>query len=143
MRPIVIDANIALALLLKRPWSEAAEQAFVRWKREKVALFAPAVWPAELASAIRKSVFVQVINPDDALIAISRLPLLNVSVQPPDAQLLQASLRWADRLGQMVAYDAQYISLAEHLKASFWTADRKLYQRCQQLAVDFVFLLEY
>lgn len=82
---------------------------FLAWRRQKTSLFAPALWPAEVTSALRKAVAAQQMNAEDALLAISLLPELGVRVYLPDAELLQASLRWAERLGQMVAYDAQIL----------------------------------
>ncbi len=92
--------------------------------------------------ALRKSVAVQQMDTDDALRAISLVAELGVQVRLPDIGLLQSSLRWAERLGQMVTYDAQYLALAEHLEASFWTADRKLSRRCKEIGAEFVHLLE-
>jgi len=141
MQPVVIDANIAVALMVKLPWSDAAERILLTWQRQKVQLFAPALWLFEIASALRKAVAAHRMSTEDALLAISLLPELGVQVYLPDTELLQASLQWAERLGQIVAYDAQYLSLAEHLEAFFWTADRQLYQRCTQIGADFVYLL--
>ena len=58
-----------------------------------------------------------------ALAALSELSIVRVS---PDADSLLAALRWAARLGQRAAYDAQYLALAERLGAEFYTADRRL-----------------
>jgi predicted nucleic acid-binding protein len=48
---------------------------------------------------------------------------------------------WAERLGQMTTYDAQYLALSERLGAPFWTADRKLYRRCKDIGVGWVNLV--
>lgn len=141
MEPVVVDASIAVALLMKLPWSDAAERMFLTWHRQEMPLFAPALWPAEIVSALRKAVSVHQLDENDALLALALLPELGVQVYLPDAGLLESSLRWAGRLGQRVAYDAQYLSLAERLGALFWTADRKLFQRCAEIGVEFVRLL--
>lgn len=39
---------------------------------------------------------------------------------------MQAFFDWSVRLGQHVAYDAQYLAHAEELDADFWSADHKL-----------------
>jgi len=78
---------------------------------------------------------------DDALRLVSAMEAWNVQIHLPDTALNRSSLIWAERLGQMVAYDAQYLALAEYLKADFYTVDKKLFNRCQEIGVPFVELL--
>ncbi len=80
-------------------------------------------------------------NHEDALRAIASLEKLGVEIFLPDTNLLQHALIWAKQLDQIVAYDAQYLALAEHTGANFYTADRKLYHRCQEIGASFVHLL--
>jgi predicted nucleic acid-binding protein len=58
-------------------------------------------------------------------------------VVEPDGDLLKNSLVWAEKIPQAVAYDAQYLALAESLKADLWTADRRLFNSVQQAGVNF------
>ena len=51
---------------------------------------------------------------------------LGVQLVPPTLELDRMALRWADRLGQTVAYDAHYLALAETLGCDFRTVDRRL-----------------
>ncbi len=51
---------------------------------------------------------------------------LRIERVAPDMDLHRRALRWAARLGQRAAYDAQYLALAERLGAEFYTADRRL-----------------
>ncbi len=141
MGAVVIDANIAVALLVERPWSALVEQAMMAWRGQKVRLYAPALWPSEVASALRKAVYLRQMDQEDALQAITLVEKWGVQVTMPDTGLSRNSLVWAERLGQAVAYDAQYLALAEHLKADFYTADKKLYHRCQEIGANFVNLL--
>ena len=141
MEAAVIDANFAVSLLVKCPWTDASERLLVAWKHQKKSLFAPALWQAEVVSSVRKAVFASMMSEEDALIALTRLPLFGVQIVVADNELLQSSMRWAGRLGQMVAYDAQYLALAERLEASLWTADNRLYNRCRDLGLDFVNLV--
>lgn len=138
MGSVVIDANIAVALLVERPWSALAEQRMLDWKRRKLHLCVPALWPSEVMSALRKAVYLHQLDQEDALKLVSAMDVWNVQVYVPDAELNRKSLMWAERLGQMVAYDAQYLALAEHLQAEFYTADKKLFNRCQELEISFV-----
>jgi predicted nucleic acid-binding protein len=123
---IVIDANITIALFVNLPYSSQAERLFRLWRRQDVELFAPALWPAEVVSALRKVVTAGQIGSDDARLSLASLEHFPIQVVVPDAALMDSSLVWAEKLNQTVAYDAQYVALAERLAAEFWTADQRL-----------------
>jgi len=55
---------------------------------------------------------------------------------PADKELLLAALRWAERLGQSKAYDAQYVALAEQMGAELWSADQRLVNALQAQEVS-------
>ena len=44
---------------------------------------------------------------------------------PASVDLDRLAMDWAERLNQTVAYDTQYLALAEQLGAEFWSADRR------------------
>jgi len=92
-------------------------------------------------SALRKAIYQGQMDQDDALKLASAVETWNVQVYVPDAALNRSALIWAQRLEQMVAYDAQYLALAERLNADFYTADKKLFNRCQEIGIPFVRLL--
>ena len=48
------------------------------------------------------------------------------------------ALGWAARLQATVAYDAQYLALAEQTGAEFWTADKRLADRAHQAKISWV-----
>jgi len=141
MEAVVIDANIAVALLVERPWSALAEQKMLEWTSRNIRLCVPALWPSEVMSALRKAIYQGQMDQDDALKLASAVETWNVQVYVPDAALNRSALIWAQRLEQMVAYDAQYLALAERLNADFYTADKKLFNRCQEIGIPFVRLL--
>lgn len=133
---IVIDANLTVALFVNLPYSSQAENLFRLWRRQDVELFAPALWPAEVISALRKVVTAGQMDSDDARLALASLGRFPVKVIVPDAALMDSSLIWAGKLNQSVAYDAQYIALAESLAAEFWTADQLLLSSLQRMDVN-------
>jgi predicted nucleic acid-binding protein len=135
---IVIDANVTVALVVNLPYSSQAENYFRQWRKQNVRLHAPALWPAEIASALRKLEAVGQLASQDTRLVVQSLALLPVQIHIPDVQLLQASLDWAVKLEQVVAYDAQYLALAEILQAEFWTADHRLYKTMQKLKIGWV-----
>ncbi len=55
---IVVDANITVALFVNLPYSSQSEQLFRLWRKQDVHLHAPALWPGEVVSALRKMVSV-------------------------------------------------------------------------------------
>ena len=132
---VVIDANLALALILPLPYSLSAASQVARWKRARIMLHAPALWGYEVVSGLRKAVFDRAISPENAQDGLGSLWGLNIVQVPQTPGLAAASLRWAERLGRRVAYDAAYVALAEHLGAEFWTADGSLARNLQQQGV--------
>ena len=139
---IVVDANITVALFVNLPYSPQVEQVFRLWRKQGVHLHAPALWPAEVVSALRKMVSVGQLGSDDARLALASLERIPIEVVMPTPGLLDLSLVWADRLNQTVAYDAQYVALAEDLSAEFWTADQRLLNSLQHLSIPWAHWVE-
>jgi predicted nucleic acid-binding protein len=138
MTPVVLDANLALALILPLPYSQQAAQQFERWKRARVPLQAPSLWTYEVVSGLRKVVFDRVISPEMAQEGLHSLWALNVVQISPDPALARSALLWAERLGRRVAYDAVYLALAERLESEFWTADGALARNLSQMGILWV-----
>ena len=139
---IVVDANITVALFVNLPYSAQAERLFRSWRAQDVHLSAPALWPAEVVSVLRKMVSVGQMDSDDARLALASLERFPIQVVLPDSSLLDLSLVWAGRLNQIVAYDAQYVALAENLSAQFWTADQRLINSLQHLNIQWAHWVE-
>jgi predicted nucleic acid-binding protein len=139
---IVVDANITVALFVHLPYSSQSERLFRLWRKQDVQLYAPALWPAEVVSTLRKMVSVGQMGFDDARLALASLERIPIRVVLPGASLLDLSLVWADRLNQTVAYDAQYVALAENLSAEFWTADQRLINSLQHLNIPWAHWVE-
>jgi len=114
----------------------------VSWLQQGEQFVAPTLWDYEVASALRKQWAKNLLSRALALEGLEQVYRLPVLRLPLDGDLVLSALLWAERLGQIVAYDAQYLALAEHLKAQFWTVDRKLHNRCQEIGASFVQLLE-
>ena len=128
---IVIDANITVALFVNLPYSGLAEYIFRLWRKQGVELYAPGLWQVEIVSVLRKVVSLGQMSSDDARYSLASLDKLQVEIVHPDRNLLEQSFLWAERIGQKVAYDAQYLALAEALQADFWSADQRLISTLQ------------
>jgi predicted nucleic acid-binding protein len=122
----VVDANLAVALVLLTPYSAQAQALWERWSVEATGVFAPDLWAYEVTSALRKAVSITGMLSPEAEAHLETVMRLGVQLVPPTLELDRLALRWADRLGQAVAYDAHYLALAETLGCDFWTADRWL-----------------
>lgn len=141
-RPVVVDANLAVAATLPLPYSPACLEAFSSWIEEDRLLLAPEFWVAEVVSGIRKTVFLLQSDPAKAEQAIDDLFQLGVEVVPLTPELCRAALRWAARLTQSKAYDGFYLALAEEREADLRTTDARLVRRAHQLGVGWVHHLE-
>ncbi len=142
MGTVVVDANFGGALIRPLPYSRACRNRLEEWLRRGVGLAVPALWDYEVASALRKQWAQHLLTREaalDGLAWIFRLPMQRV---PADQELLTRALLWAEQLGQITAYDAQYLAVSEGLGAPFWTADRRLYPRCREVGADWVNLVE-
>ena len=139
---IVVDANITVALFVNLPYSSQSEGLFRLWRKQDVQLHAPALWPAEMVSVLRKMVAVGQMSSDDARLALASLERIPIQVTLPDLGLLDSSLLWADRLNQTVSHDAQYVALTESISAEFWTADQRLINSLEHLNIPWAHWVE-
>jgi predicted nucleic acid-binding protein len=123
---IVIDANVLVALVIPLEYSGQASEKVDLWLTTGADLVAPLLWTYEAVSAIRKYVASGSLTHAEASAAIQALCALGIRGIEPTEELHFGALRWAERLGDFVAYDPAYLAVAEQLGADFWTADGKL-----------------
>ena len=124
---IVVDANLAVALVLPLTYSETVARQWQVWQADRAELYAPELWEYEVVSALRKAKFVGLIDAQRMRNMLGQMLSLGVACIPADSALHLAALDWSERLGQPVAYDGQYLALAESLGATFWTADKRMF----------------
>lgn len=123
---IVVDANLCVALIVPLAYSEAAAKQWLSWESDRVSLYAPSLWENEVVSALRKAIVAGLINSNETKSALRRLLILGVEEVSPDIELHHSALQWSERVGQPIAYDGQYLALAEALEADLWTANKRL-----------------
>ncbi|NPV86275.1 MAG: type II toxin-antitoxin system VapC family toxin [Anaerolineae bacterium] len=136
MAAVVIDANLAIGLVRQMPFSAAFRTLIERWLVEGVSIAVPALWDYEIVSGLRRLWQQNAITREEAFAGLELVMSLEIQRSPAEQDLLLSSLRWAERLGQSKAYDAQYVALAEQLHAEFWSADEKLVNALKALEVD-------
>ncbi|HOG46935.1 MAG TPA: type II toxin-antitoxin system VapC family toxin [Anaerolineae bacterium] len=139
--PVVIDANVAVALSIELPWSAPARVRIADWQSARASMLVPMLWQYEVISALRKACYAGLLPQDETERSLTRLFSLGIQSVEPDLELHREALRWAGRLGHMVAYDAQYLAVAERNGATLWTADRRLLERTRQCGVTWVHLI--
>jgi predicted nucleic acid-binding protein len=123
---IVVDANLCIALIIPLAYSDAAAKQWLYWEMNRVQMYAPLLWEYEVVSALRKAIAVGLISKRETETALQRLLILGVERSTPDVDLHRSALQWAEHINHPVAYDSQYLALAETLEADFWTADKRL-----------------
>lgn len=124
--PVVIDASIALKLVLPDPLRERCRVLVTRLAREEFELVAPALWAYETTSALCKAVHFGQLTPDEGWRALDQLVRLGVRLIAPDAVQNRRAFEWTLRLKRAAAYDSYYLALAETLGCDLWTADQRL-----------------
>lgn len=134
----VVDANVVVAQVLPLPYSGSAADKMLSWQSEGVALAAPALLAYEVATALRKAVVASMLSTAEAVDALASIQAIPIELVAPYASLHQNALIWAERLGHGAAYDAQYLALAERMRAELWTADRRLATGAQQAGAAWV-----
>ncbi len=138
MNSIVIDTNLAIAQVLPYGYSDQASELIHFWKVAGYQLYAPSLWEYEFISTLRKLVYAGTLDHELAEKVAENIGHLNIHSVAPDSDLNRRSLHWAHLLGQVVAYDAQILALAESLRADFFTADRKIASAAQNAGAEWV-----
>lgn len=142
MNSAVIDANLAIHAVLPGAKHEKALALLERLVEDGAVLCVPSLWLSEVATGIRKSAALEGIVPESAVLALKAALDLPVEVVSEDAALCVRAYGWAERLGHLAMYDSLYLALAEHLNADFYTADRRLFNRCMEIGAGFVKIVE-
>ena len=124
----VVDANLAVNTALN--FSERLERFWERVNQEQITPCAPRLWMSETTSAVRAYLAQKQITANEAEQALHTIHALRVEIIDEDERLCLRALELAGMLAQSKAYDALYLATAEKMDTEFWTADRRLYNRC-------------
>lgn len=115
---LVVDASTVVAALV--------DQGTVGWWAEELCagerLAAPHLMPAEVLSALRRTVAAGQVSTDVAAMALADLSALDVELFAFDPFARRA---WALR-HNVTSYDAWYVALAESIDAPLATLDQRL-----------------
>lgn len=139
MKPVLIDANLSLALVLPLPYSQKAESRIDSWFAQGRRLLVPLLWEYEIASALRKAEWLGVVPAQRVADCLHELWALRFERIPPSPELHARAIQWSRRLGQSKAYDGQYLASAEVVDGELWTADGPLAEQARRLGVQWVY----
>lgn len=101
-------------------------------------IFVAHLWFYEVTTAIRKSLIQTRVTSQTALNALQVFLALPVETITEDSNLYIRAYQYAEDLGHLAVYDAVYLAIAERLRADFYTANRKLFNRCRDIGIAFV-----
>ncbi|BAJ64263.1 type II toxin-antitoxin system VapC family toxin [Anaerolinea thermophila] len=138
MRSAVIDANLAIYAIIPSSKHEQALNLLETLAERNIPVYVPQLWVSEVTTGIRKSMVMGSVSTETALLALQAVLALPIEKVSEDPDLCIQAYHWAERLGQLAVYDAMYLALAERMQADFYTADQRLFNRCQQLGAEFV-----
>jgi predicted nucleic acid-binding protein len=121
-RPIVVDASIAIAIVLTDPEGSDADALITRRTRDGGRIVVPShFWLETTNSLIARRRW----SGSDVLQAIHALDALRFETIEIDRALLIVTLDTSERFG-LTTYDAAYLALAISLDGSLLTLDREL-----------------
>jgi len=123
---ICVDANVVIWSLVPSPLSDKAEELLEEASANQVTLIAPALLSFEIASVLRRLVYLRVLTPDegeDAFSTFLRIPLLLVQRKG----ILSLAWQLAKEFNRPRAYDTSYLAVARIYDCVLGTADEKLY----------------
>ena len=129
--PIVLDANLVVALASGDPRKAVAEALIRRWIETGEVLHAPTLLFYEVANGLTRSVAagaLAITRVDEAWRTVIGSPLVYHRLHD-GAAVTSIALR----LQRQSAYDAASIALAEQLGAQLWTFDGPLYRNASGL----------
>jgi predicted nucleic acid-binding protein len=135
---VVLDANLVAALIIPLVYSDQALRRLRDWQSAGVVLVAPTLLEYETVMVLCKAVVPGLMTTEEASEALEALLALKLITVAPTPALHERALRWSDRLGHKLAYDAQYVALAEHFGVEPWTADRRLANGARQARAPWV-----
>jgi predicted nucleic acid-binding protein len=133
MRAVVIDASVAVAVVLEEPAGIRAGQALRSWVAGERQMFVPSHFWLEVVNALGKAPSAP---GQRVLAAVHRLDVFGLQTLEPDRPLLLQVIDRVERL-RLTAYDAMYLVVAESLDADLVTLDRDLAAAAGPRAITF------
>lgn len=139
---LVIDASLAVRGVLPLQHSQRVTDLLEEWLEAGIKIAVPGLWLLEVTSTIHRLLMQRQISREEAEAVLEALLGLPVEMFQEDADLCRKAFVWASQLEHFAIYDSVYLALSERLNADFYTADKRLFNRCQEIRASFVRLVE-
>lgn len=123
---VCVDANVVVALVTAERFSHAALALWQELTRKDWQPVAPLLLRYEVTSTLRRKIVRGAMSSEDAGQALQEALTLDIHYLDPPG-LSEQAFELAARFQRPAAYDAHYLTLADHLDCPFWTADKRLY----------------
>ncbi|MDP3880282.1 MAG: type II toxin-antitoxin system VapC family toxin [Dehalococcoidales bacterium] len=122
---VCVDASLAVAWLSWEEHTPIANALRQDWRERGVQMLAPALFHAEVTSAIRQQVYFKRMLPEEGEEAFSIC--LDIPIRIIDwPEVYRKAWQLARDYNLPVCYDMQYLAVAELEDCELWTTDRKL-----------------
>lgn len=125
MARIILDASVALKLLLEEQGAEAVEEQFDSWRAQGTEVCVPILFFSEVMNGIQRRVHRRLLTEAEGDQVLEALKLLRATPLPTPLPFEQA---WglAKTYNLSTTYDAEYLALAQREGCDFWTVDQNL-----------------
>ena len=126
---IVADTNLISYLLIEGDQTRLARQVWVRDPEWAM----PPLWRSEFLNVLAESHKIGALDEDQAffLWRSSSVYLDTTEVEPDGEQVLEIAMN-----SGISAYDAHFVAVAKELGVPLVTADRRLLERCKDVAIS-------
>ena len=124
---VCVDANLFIRALVGGLFSEQANELFRHWNREGITLIAPHLLAFEVASTLRRLVFLEEITLQEGEEAFEHFLTLDIHLFF-QREVVSIAWQYAQQFNRPRAYDTAYLAVAHLNSCEFWTADRRLYR---------------
>ncbi len=124
-RATVLDASVAVKLVIDEPYSDRALSLVTELRRGGVRVSVPPHFHSEVANAAYQQVRRQNVSLARAEAALASFLAMEFPVVFVP-ELPRAAFELAAQHGLASLYDAMYLALAVRLGANFWTDDQRL-----------------
>jgi predicted nucleic acid-binding protein len=132
-RPVVVDASVAIAVVLDEAAGLRAEQALRGWASNDRSIFVPTHFWLEIVNVVGGGGRVA---GERVLAAVHRLDVFGLQTVEANRGLLVRVIDRVERL-HLSVYDAMYLALAESVDADLATLDRRLAVAAGPRAITF------
>ena len=125
-----LDTSFLVKLLTHETGSDLTGDLLTQWLGQADTLITPSFARYEVAAVFRKKQYLRLLTDKQLRQAcedLQELPLVYV----PDEQLILKAMEWSRKISEAVIYDCLFLCVAEKEGATYWTFDKKFYNKAK------------